>query len=138
MHTDFWVAVATVAPVVILSCVVLCSTQGGNLVSLFHERKNKNRPGTWMEVMVALIVAALLNLTVFILEALAFLAALSHLELGTDGERGLVVQGQMWCLVGLGFATVITHVARCSWTARTAPDEDQSAVPVSQGSSAML
>lgn len=28
MNSDFWVAIATAAPVVVLTCIVLCSTQG--------------------------------------------------------------------------------------------------------------
>jgi hypothetical protein len=113
-HSDFWVTIATVAPVVTLSCVVLCSTQGGNLVALLHERRNHPRTGLrW--VAFVLILAALLNVTAFILETLAFLSALQHLEQDTDGDRELVVFGQMWCLILLGFATVATHVARCSW-----------------------
>ncbi len=37
----------------------------------------------------------------------------AHLEQDTDGERGLVVFGRMWCLIMLGVATVATHMARC-------------------------
>jgi hypothetical protein len=93
-HSDFWVTIATVAPVVALSCVVLCSTQGGNLVQLLRERRGPGRAGPrW--VIYTLIVAALLNLTAFILETFAFLAALQHFEQNTDGERGLVVFGHM-------------------------------------------
>jgi len=125
MHTDFWITVATVAPVVILSCVVLCSTQGGNLVALLRDRNQHRRAGTW--VIVALISAAALNLAVFAVETIEFLDALQHLALGTDGGRGHVVFGQMWCLILLGVATVATHVARCSWGARESAETPASA-----------
>jgi hypothetical protein len=77
------------------------------------------RPG---RVIVALILAAVLNLSVFAVETIEFLDALQHLALGADGGRGHVAFGQMWCLIGLGVATVVTHVARRSWGA-TEPAE---------------
>lgn len=70
MHTDFWITVATVAPVVTLSCVVLCSSQGGNLVTLLGDRNQHRRVGRW--VIVALILAAALNLAVFAVETIEF------------------------------------------------------------------
>jgi predicted MFS family arabinose efflux permease len=111
MRSDFWVVVATAAPVVVLSCIVLCSTQSGNLAELIHEPKTKKR---WA-ILWFIVIAAILNLAVFAIEGFTFLVALRHLELGTDGEHGRVALGQMWCLFGLGVSSVITHVARCSW-----------------------
>jgi hypothetical protein len=111
MRSDFWVVVATAAPVVVLSCIVLCSTQSGNLAELIHEWKTKAR---WA-ILAFIVIAAAVNLTVLVLEAFTFIAALRHVEQGTDGERGRVVLGQMWCLIGLVVSSVITHAARCSW-----------------------
>lgn len=117
MNSDFWVVIATAAPVVILTCIVLCSTQGGNLARLFHEWKTRRHP----VIFAFIAVAAVVNLIVFSLQAIAFLDALGHLEGNTNGNRGLFITGQMWCLIGLGVSSVITHVARCTWWPETDP-----------------
>ena len=53
MNSDFWIVIATAAPVVILTCIVLCSTQGGNLAQFFHEWKTRHHP-----VILGLIISA--------------------------------------------------------------------------------
>jgi len=123
MNSDFWVAIATAAPVVVLTCIVLCSTQGGNLAQLFHEWKTRHH-----SVILGLIIfAAVVNLTVFVIEAIAFPDALSHLAENTNGNRGLFISGQMWCLILLGVSSVVTHVARCTWWPEK--DPEPSSVP---------
>ena len=62
MNSDFWVAIATAAPVVVLTCIVLCSTQGGNLAQLFHEWKTRRHP----VILASITVAAVVNLTGFL------------------------------------------------------------------------
>jgi hypothetical protein len=111
MNSDFWVVIATAAPVVILTCIVLCSTQGGNLAQLFHEWKTRHHT----VILASIIAAAVVNLAVFSAEAIAFLDALGHLEENTDGNTGLAISVQMGCLIGLGVSSVVTHVARCTW-----------------------
>ena len=123
MNSDFWVVIATAAPVVVLTCIVLCSTQGGNLAQLFHEWKMRHHP----VILTSIIVAAVVNLVVFSAEAIAFLNALGHLEENTGGNRGLAISGQMWCLIGLGVSSVVTHVARCTWW--PGKDPEPSSVP---------
>lgn len=127
MNSDFWVVIATAAPVVILTCIVLCSTQGGNLAQLFHEWKKKHHP----VILASTIVAAVMNLGVFSVEVIAFLNALGHLEENTGGNRGLAISVQMWCLIGLGVSSVVTHVARCTWW----PGKDLEPSSVSPGDS---
>lgn len=124
MNSDFWVVIATAAPVVVLTCIVLCSTQGGNLAQLFHEWKTRRHPA----ILAFIIVAAAVNLAVFVVEAIAFLNALGHLEENTNGNTGLAISGQMWCLVGLGVSSVVTHIARCTWWPEKDP-EPSSAAP---------
>ena len=111
MNSNFWVVIATAAPVVVLTCIVLCSTQGGNLAQLFHEWKTRHHP----VILASIIAAAVVNLAVFSAEAIAFLDALGHLEENTDGNTGLAISVQMGCLIGLGVSSVVTHVARCTW-----------------------
>ena len=123
MNSDFWVVIATAAPVVVLTCIVLCSTQGGNLAQLFHEWKTRRHP----VILASITVAAVVNLVVFSAEAIAFLDALGHLEENTNGNRGLAISWQMWCLIGLGVSSVVTHVARCTWWAEK--DPEPSSVP---------
>jgi len=123
MNSDFWVVIATAAPVVVLTCILLCSTQGGNLAQLFHEWKTKHHP----VILTSIIVAAVMNLMVFSAEAIAFLDALGHLEENTNGNRGLAISGQMWCLIGLGVSSVVAHVARCTWWPEK--DPEPSSVP---------
>jgi hypothetical protein len=125
MNSDFWVVIATAAPVVVLTCIVLCSTQGGNLARLIHEWKAGRRH---LIILLLIIVAALVNLAVFAAEAFAFLVALGHLEKNTNGDRGLAISLQMWCLIGLGVSSVVTHVARCSWWPENDP-ESSSVLP---------
>jgi hypothetical protein len=123
MNSDFWVVIATAAPVVVLTCIVLCSTQGGNLARLFHEWKTRRHP----VILASITFAAVVNLMVFSAEAIAFLDALGHLQENTDGNRGLAISGQMWCLIGLGVSSVVTHVARCTWWPEK--DPEPSSVP---------
>lgn len=111
MDSDFWVVIATAAPVVVLTCIVLCSTQGGNLARLFHEWHTKHHP----VILASIILAACVNLAVFSVEAVAFLDALGCLEESAKGNTGLAISVQMWCLIGLGVSSVVTHVARCTW-----------------------
>jgi len=118
MNSDFWVVIATAAPVVILTCIVLCSTQGGNLARLFHEWKTRRHP----VILASIIVAAIVNLAVFSGEAIAFLVALGRLEETTKGNRGLAISLQMWCLIGLGVSSVVTHVVRCTWWPEKDPE----------------
>lgn len=108
MNSNFWLVIATAAPVVVLTCIVLCSTQGGHLAQLFHEWKTKRHP----VILTSIIVAAVVNLVVFSAEAIAFLDVLGHLEENTDGNTGLAISWQMWCLILLGVSSVVTHVAR--------------------------
>jgi len=129
MNADFWVAIATAAPVVVLTCIVLCSTQGGNLAQLFHEWKTRRHP----VILVSITVAAIVNLVVFSAEAIAFLVALRHLEENPHGNRGLAISWQMWCLIGLGVSSVVTHVARCTWWPER--DPEPSSVPPGDSSS---
>jgi hypothetical protein len=82
MNSDFWVA--TAAPVVILTCIVLCSIQGGNLAQLFHEWKTRRHP----VILASITVAAVVNLVVFSAEAIAFLVALGHLGGKHEREQG--------------------------------------------------
>ena len=110
--------IATAAPVVILTCIVLCSTQGGNLAQLFHEWKTRRHP----VILASITVAAVVNLVVFSAEAIAFLDALEHLEASTNGSRGLAISVQMWCLIGLGVSSVVAHVARCTWWPEKDPE----------------
>ena len=124
MNSDFWVVIATAAPVVVLTCIVLCSTQGGNLAQLFHEWKIRRHP----VILVLIIGAAVVNLAVFSAEAIAFLDALGHLEENPSGNGGLAITGQMWCLIGLGVSSVVTHVARCTWWPEK--DPEPSSVPL--------
>src|SRR5215469_7450708 len=124
MSSDFWIVIATAAPVVVLTCIVLCSTQGGNLAQLFHEWKRRRHP----VILVLIIVAAVVNLVVFSTEAIAFLDALGHLEENTNGNSGLAISMQMWCLIGLGVSSVVTHVARCTWWPEK--DSEPSSVPL--------
>ena len=65
MNSNFWVVIATAAPVVVLTCIVLCSTQGGNLAQLFHEWKTRHHP----VILASIIAAAVVNLGVFSAEA---------------------------------------------------------------------
>jgi hypothetical protein len=128
MNSDFWVVIATAAPVVVLTCIVLCSTQGGNLAQLFHEwKKGCHHP----VILTAIIVAAVVNLVVFSTEAIAFLDALGHLEKNTNGNRGLAISEQMFCLIGLGVSSVATHIARCTWWPEK--DPEPSSVPLGDG-----
>ena len=87
MNSNFWVVIATAAPVVVLTCIVLCSTQGGNLAQLFHEWKTRHHP----VILASIIAAAVVNLGVFSAEASAFIDALGHLEENTDGNMGLAI-----------------------------------------------
>lgn len=119
MNSDFWVVIATAAPVVVLTCIVLCSTQGGNLAQLFHEWKTTRHHPI---ILASITIAAVVNLVVFSAEAIAFLDALGHLEDNTAGNKGLAVSGQMWCLIGLGVSSVVTHIARCTWWPEKDPE----------------
>jgi hypothetical protein len=127
MNSDFWVVIATAAPVVVLTCIVLCSTQGGNLAQLFNEWKRRHHP----VILASITVAAVVNLGVFSVEAIAFLNALGHLEENTGGNSGLAISWQMLCLIGLGVSSVVTHVARCTWW----PGKDPEPSSVSPGDS---
>ena len=40
---------------------------------------------------------------------------------------GPAISGQMWCLIGLGVSSVVTHVARCTWW--PGKDPEPSSVP---------
>jgi hypothetical protein len=68
MHSDFWVVVATVAPVVVLSCIVLCSTQSSNLAELIREWETHSRWG----ILLLVVVAAVVNLRFAPLKVLLF------------------------------------------------------------------
>jgi hypothetical protein len=120
MNSDFWIAIATAAPVVVLTCIVLCSTQGGNLAQLIHEWKARHRRHP--VILALIIVAAAVNVAVFIVETFAFLDALARLEKSTHGNRGQAIFWQMWCLIGLGVSSVATHVARCTWWPENDPE----------------
>ena len=96
MNSNFWVVIVTAAPVVVLGCIVLCSTQGGNLAQLFQEWKTRHHPG----ILASIIAAAVVNLGVFSAEASAFIDALGHLEENTDGNMGLAISVQMGALSG--------------------------------------
>jgi hypothetical protein len=130
MNSDFWVVIATSAPVVVLTCIVLCSTQGGNLALLFHERRIRRHRHP--VILASISVAALLNLAVFVTEAIAFLDALGHLEENTNGNMGPAISWQMCCLIGLGVSSVVTHVARCTWW----PEKDPELSSIATGEAA--
>lgn len=120
MNSDFWIVIATAAPVVILTCIVLCSTQGGNLALLFHEwRTGHHRHPV---ILASISIAAVVNLVVFSTEAIAFLDALGHLAENTNGNRESAISLQMYCLIGLGVSSVVTHVARCTWWPEKDPE----------------
>jgi hypothetical protein len=42
---------------VVLTCIVLCGTQGGNLAQLFHEWKTRHHP----VILASIVVAAVVN-----------------------------------------------------------------------------